>query len=306
MANEFLKPEVIAAASLGILQREVVLPQTVTRLGVADFRGAKDDTITMRVPAIRKARTRALRATSALIADDLAELGVDVTLDTHVYDLANITDAELTLDIKDFGAQVLQPQIRGVVEELEDTIVGALEGATVGADQTFSGVDESDEPYDVFVDARAELNRLNVPRASRFAVLGANVESWALKSDKLSKVNESGSDSALRDATLGRLAGFTTLGSNALDPDAAYFYVSSAIAFALVAPVVPAGATFGQTVSGDGMALRWLRDYDPTYARDRSLVDAFTGASSVEDQYGEEPSAFNRRLVKLELAGAGS
>lgn len=304
MANAFLKPEVIAAAGLGILRREVVLPQTVSRLGIADFRGAKNDTITMRVPAIRTAKTRAMRSGAALVAEDLTEVGVDVTLDTHVYDLANITDEELTLDIRDFGAQVLQPQIRGVVEELEDTIVGALEGATVGADQELS-VDESDDPYDVFVDARKVLNTLNVPRASRFAVLGANVEAWALKSDKLSKVNESGGDSALRDATLGRVAGFTTLGSNAVDPDAAYFYVSSAVAFALVAPAVPAGATFGQSVSSDGMALRWLRDYDPTYARDRSLVDAFTGASSVEDTYNDDP-AFNRRLVKLELASAGS
>lgn len=304
MANAFLKPEVIANAALGILRREIVLPQTVTRLGLADFRGAKDDTITMRVPAIRQAKTRAMRSGAALVAEDLTEVGVDVTLDTHVYDLANITDEELTLDIRDFGAQVLQPQIRGVVEELEDGIAGALAGATVGADQTLA-VEETDEPYDVFVDARTVLNGFNVPRNSRFAVLGANVEAWALKSDKLSKVNESGTDSALRDATLGRIAGFTTLGSNAVDPDAAYFYVSSAVAFALVAPVVPAGATFGQGVSADGMALRWLRDYDPTYARDRSLVDAFTGASSVEDTYDEDP-AFNRRLVKLELAGAGS
>lgn len=304
MANDFLKPEVIANTGLGILQREIVLPATVTRLGLADFRGAKDDTITMRVPAIRQAKTRALRATSALVAEDLTEVGVDVTLDTHVYDLANITDAELTLDIRDFGAQVLQPQIRGVVEELEDTVAGALAGATVGSGQN-RVVASSAEPYDVMVDASMVLNTLNVPRLGRWAVVGANVEAWALKSDKLSKVNESGTDSALRDAILGRVAGFTILGSNAIDPDAAYFYHSSAIAFALVAPVVPAGATFGQGVSGNGLSLRWLRDYDPTYARDRSLVDAFTGASSVEDTYNEDP-AFNRRLVKLEVTGLGS
>lgn len=305
MANAFLKPEVIAAAALGILRREIVLPATVWRMGQSDFRGAKNDTITLRVPAIRTAKTRALRASSALVAEDLTEVGVDVTLDTHVYDLANITDAQLTLDIKDFGVQVLQPQIRGVVEEIEDTVVAALAGATVGSGQDRVVADTAD-PYDTFIDCGKVLNTRNVPRAGRFAVLGANVEAWALKSDKFSKVNESGTDSALRDAILTRGAGFTILGSNAIDPDEAYFYHSTAVALGIVAPVVPAGATFGQGVSDNGLAMRWLRDYDPTYAQDRSLVDAFVGASSVEDQYGAEPAAFNRRMVKLEVTGLGS
>lgn len=304
MANAFLKPEVIANAALGILQREIVLPQLVWRYGVADFKGAKDDTITLRVPAIRKAKTRVMRSGSALVAEDLTEVGVDVTLDTHVYDLANITDEELTLDIADFGSQVLQPQIRGVVEEIEDAVVGALEGATVGAGQDLV-VSSSADPYDTFLTARKRLNTRNVPRDGRIAVLGANVEEWALKSDHISKVDESGSDSALRDAQIGRIAGFQTVGSNAVDPDEAFFFHRTAIALAIVAPVVPAGATFGQGVANGGIGLRWLRDYDPTYARDRSLVDAFVGASSVEDTYNEE-AAFNRRLVKLEVTGLAS
>lgn len=296
MANSFLKPTQIAAAALALLQREIVLPRLVTRYGVADFMGAKDDTLTLRVPAIKAARTRALRATSALTADELAETSVDVTLSTHVYSLVGITDAQLTLDIKDFAAQVLAPQVRGIVEEYENQVATALSDARPQqASQQITFNTSTDDAYDLAVEARKVLNDLNVPREGRFFVVGSAVEAAFLKCDKLSKVNESGSSSALRDAVIGNVAGFTVVGSNAIAESAAYAGHRSAVAFANVAPVVPDGATYGKSMTFEGLAMTWLRDYDPTYASDRSLVHGFVGASSVDDGTGDT----NKRIVKV-------
>ena len=56
MPNTFLKPETIARTGLGLLRRELILPRLVTRLGIEDFRGAKNDTVNVRVPARLAAR----------------------------------------------------------------------------------------------------------------------------------------------------------------------------------------------------------------------------------------------------------
>lgn len=285
MANTFIKAEQIVEAATLLLNRQLVVARTVWRQPDASFVGAKDDTITLRVPASRVARTRTMRSTDALVADDLAETSVPVQLDTHVYDLLNITDEQLTLDIRNFVVQVLAPQMQGVAEGMEDVIVAALQAADFEADPvTFDeGVDE---PYDVLVDASAALNALKVPRANRVVLVGTDVEAALLKSDKLSKVNESGTSDALREAIITRVAGFTVIGSTALDPDEAYAYHQTAVAFGNVAPALPDGAPHKARVAMDGFALRHIRDYNPTNSTgpvDRSLVDAFVGASSVEE-----------------------
>src|SRR5687767_4752387 len=134
MANTFLKSEKILRSALSLLQREIVLPRLVWRFGKPDYDGAKDDTITVRVPAVLTARDYEWRTrNNAIVMDDLTETGVDVTLDTHPYSAVAVTDEQLTLDIVNFGTQVLQPQVRAVGERLENLIATTLGGAVVPA-----------------------------------------------------------------------------------------------------------------------------------------------------------------------------
>lgn len=305
MANTFIKAGQIVQAAALLLQREIVLPRLVWRQPDAAFKGALDDTITLKVPAVRTARTRTMRSTTALVADDLTETSVPVQLDTHVYDLLNITDEQLTLDIVDFATQVLNPQMRAVAEGMENVIAAALGAADWEADAIYF-TEGSDEGYDVLVLAGRELNKLNVPRAGRVFACGANVEAALLGDDRVVKANEAGTDSALREATIARLAGFTIVGTNALGEDEAYAFHQTAIAFANVAPALPDGATMKARVATESLALRYLRDYNPTNATgpvDRSLVDAFVGAASVEEGSGD---LTNRRGVEIDFTPLGS
>jgi hypothetical protein len=300
VANVFIKAgQIVDAASL-LLQREIVLPRLVWSQPSAAFVGALNDTVTLRVPTVRTARTRTMRSTTALQADDLTETSVPVVLDTHVYDLLNITDEQLTLDIVDFARQVLSPQLRGVAEGMEDVIAGALDAATVAAGQEIDDIDTDTPPtsgqaYAVAIEARKILNDLNVPRSERVLVLGSDLEAWFLQ-DPVIVNHNSGNRDALDDAMISRIAGFTIVGSNAVDSTAGFAFHRTAIAFANVAPALPDGATMKARVSTESLALRYLRDYNPTNSTgpvDRSLVDAFVGADSVE-QDGN-----NNRLVKL-------
>lgn len=299
MANTFLKPEVIARTALALLQREIILPRLVWRFGQSDFQGAKDDTITLRVPAVLTARDYEWRTrNAAIVIDDLTETGVDVTLDTHPYSAVAVTDEQLTLDIINFGTQVLQPQVRAVAERLENLIATTLGGAIVPAAAEIAHTIGTTDGYTTAVKARKVLNMQNVPMAGRVLLLGANLEEDFLNSDHLTLVDQSGSDSALRDGTLGRILGFTVVTSNAIDPDIGFAFHATAVAFGNVAPTVPDGASFGASEASDGLAMRWIRDYDPNYLRDRSVVSSFAGAASVEED-GE-----NMRLAKINMAAS--
>lgn len=309
MANETIKAAQIVEAAVLLLQREIVLPRLVWRQADANFVGALDDTITLRVPAILDARTRTMRANTALTFDEFAETAVPVKLDTHVYNGIKIRDEELTLDIRNFASQVLAPQIRAVAEGLEDVIATALAAADAEA-TSIDFVEGTDDPYEVLVAARKKLNLLNVPAGNRVALVGANVEAAILGDAKLRSVAESGAgaEDALREGTVfTRLAGFRVVSSNAIDPDAAYAFHQTAIALGMVAPALPDGATSKARVSLEGLAMRYLRDYAPensTGPVDRSLVDCFVGAASVDE--GETGSETNKRIVHINFTGDGS
>lgn len=284
MANTFIKPTVIIRTALGLLQRAIVLPGLVWTDAFHDFTGAYNDTVSIRVPGRLTARTRDLRGTGGartITLDNLTETKVDVTLDTDIYSAVPVTDEELTLDISDFGAQVLAPQVRAVAEGLENGLVTAMQEATYETTVTFDPAD----PFGSIIDARKALNDADVPASGRALVVGSAIEAAILKDDKFSRYDASAQAgvTALQEARLGRIAGFDVYMSNALNEDEAFAFHMTAFVLASRAPVVPDGATFGRSESYQGLAMRWLRDYDFANVQDRSLVDAFTGTAHVED-----------------------
>lgn len=284
MANSFIKAEQVIAQMLGVLERDTVLAQFTWRDLTADrFKGAKDDTVSLKVPAFTSARTRVLRGGAAIVVDELDETKVDVTLDTHVYKAIGVSDEEMTLDITDFGEQVTAPAMSSVVRKVDEAVGTEMAAATPEVEVT---LDESD-PYLGLVDARIALNNHSVPAAGRFLAVGANVEAAILKSDRLSKFDTSGSSEALREAIIGRIAGFTAVTAIGLDPDIAIAAHRTAFPLALVAPDVPAGASWGEKRTYRGLQLRTLRDYDPTGASgpvDRLLTDTFMGVGTTLDR----------------------
>jgi P22 coat protein - gene protein 5 len=293
VANTFIKATRVAAAALGLLEREIVLPGLVWRDAGGDFAGAGGDTISIRVPARTTARTRTLRGargassegTGIITMDDLTETKVDVTLDTDVYNAVPVTDEELTLDITDFGTQILAPQVRAVAEGIENALADEMLGATYATTLTLDTTD----PYKTAVDAGVALNKANVARTERFLVVGADMEGVFLKSDHLSKVDQAGDDSALRRAVIGRLAGFgDVIATNALPPDIGFAFHRTAFVLGMRAPAVPSGASFGSSQTYQGLAMRWLRDYDFRNVQDRSLVDVFIGTTAVVDGRSNE------------------
>lgn len=304
MANSYLKAEKIAATALGLLQREIVLPGLVWKDAGGSFVGAAGDTITMRVPARTQARSRTLRGARGLASegtgiiqmDELTEHSVDVTLDEAIYSAIPVTDEELTLDINDFAAQILAPQVRAVAEGLENKLAAEMVGATYAKTVTIphSKLPDGTTPdtlnWDVFrglAQVRKYMNVANIPQNDRIIVVGSDMEEAFLNDAHLNRFDasgDSGPGSALRDATLGRIAGFNqVIVSNALPAAFGVAFHRTAFVLNLQAPVVPSGVPFGSNQSFEGLAMRYIRDYDFRNVQDRGMVDLYCGTNTVVD-----------------------
>jgi hypothetical protein len=280
--STFLKPTVIVNTALGVLRRELVLPNLVWRDAAGDFAGALNDTISIRLPAYAKARTRVLRSGSARTRDNIAEQKVDVTLNTDVYKDIKISDEELTLDIKNFGLQVLNPVLAGVAETIEDQLIATIQGATYAKSIAFTYA-TGDVWKDIILPARELLNKARVPQAGRVLAVGSGIETAMLGTALFVQAQQSGNTNALEEAVIGRKAGFTIVSVPGLGPNEAYAFHQTAYVMSNRAPVVPAGAPFGASQSYDGMAMRVVRVLDSSTIQDILAVDSWTGSNVTAD-----------------------
>lgn len=290
MAVSTIKATKVVNTALGLLLRQLTLPRLVWRDPVGDFAGVLNDTISVRLPAYAPAHTRTLRSGSARTKDSIHERKVDLTLDTDVYKWIGVSDEVMTLDIADFGSQVLNPITLGIAQAMEDKLATTISGATYENNIAF--VSSTDDAYtDVAVKARMYLNNAYVPTDGRTLVCGSLLEEAFLNSDRFIKANESGSDQTLREAIIGRVAGFTVVSSPAIAPDEAYAFHRTAFAMSSRIPVVPAGAPWGAQSSYEGLALRFVRAFDIENVEDQLAADSWMGASVVTDDghYTDDP-----------------
>jgi len=297
--SNFLKPTVIVQTALGLLVRELTLPALVWRDPVGDFAGAFNDTISIRLPAYVEANERALRSGATRSKSALFERKVDLTLDTDIYLDVPISDEQLSLDIRDFGMQVLNPMTEAIGRKIEDKLVDVITGATYENSIPYTAADK--KPYlEVAVPARTLLNQARVPMAGRSIVCGSALEAAFLSDDEFIRADHIGTsaEQTVREGFIGRVAGFNVYTSPAIDSDKGYAFHSTAYALSNRAPVVPAGAPYGHSDTYQGLALRTVRVFDPDAVEDRLVMDSWLGATAVTDEghYDADPAAGGRFL----------
>lgn len=280
MASVFIKATKVVNTALGVLERDLVLPNLVWRDAGGSFVGVFGDTITIRLPAYATARNRVMRSGATITLDDLDETSVNLKLDTEVYKAVKISTEQLTLDIIDLGAQVLAPVMGSITRKVEDNLAAEMQGAQYHFQHIFDPLD----PWKGLIQARIDLNNANVPAADRFLAVGTNVEAALLQSDRVSLVINSGDPQALRDATLGKLAGFQVVSVPGLDPDIAIAAHKTAFVLSMQTPAISRGITWGETATWRGFAMRVLADYDPTILADRFVADVYMGTATTKDR----------------------
>jgi hypothetical protein len=280
--------------ALPMLQRQLIAPLVTTMLASENFKGALGDTVNLKVTdgSIATAREYDFRGrTGPIVLDDIFQSGGNfpVRLNQHLYSATGLEDEHFTLDDISFARDVLAPQVTAVAEKMEGKTIAAFRNLTFKHELDF---DASDDPHLVTLEARRLMDSDKVaPRQGRVHLVGSDVAAAWLASDRLSKYESTGETGtpALRDAIIGRLAGAPVIEHNGLNPEEGYYLHSTGLLVANVAPVVPLGATTGQSgISKLGYGLRWVQDYDANYLRDRSIVSSFYGVNEVRDERDED------------------
>lgn len=287
-ANDFLTPVRIARTAIGALEQDLVLPRLVNRTAEAEFRGGTGTVVNVRIPGTitgggARTYTQTLRdANTPIVLDRLAETTVPVAMGPEIYKGVPVTDDDFTFELTDFNEQVLDPLVRVVGRGAESVIVNELNSFT--ADATITPALDGSDLHDALIEARMVLNKRFVPLESRVLVVSPEIEALMLKDEanRLVRYDASGSTEALRNATIGRLYGMPVVVGLELTANSMMIFDRDAFTFALRAPIVPSGVPFGASVSYQGLALRFIRDYDPAFLQDRAIVSTFAGAETLD------------------------
>ncbi|QMP84555.1 major head protein [Streptomyces phage Endor2] len=281
--HQIVKPEKLAATAVGMLEQELVIPNLFQKEGIDQFKGADNDTVSVKVEGVLPFHDYAFRndRSAPIVFDEYKERKIAVTFGGNVYSAVKVTDEQNDFDLDDWG-KLLRPQVKAVGRGLQRRAVATLTG------QNYSVVIGNAQANlrGAIIEARRVLNKFNVPDDQRYLLVGTDFESALLSDDKLNlaqNVGDSEAESALQTATLTNRFGFKIVVDQTIPADAAYAFAGSAFIFLSGAPSVPQSVPYGATQSFESIALRWVRDYDPTYMQDRSVVNTYAGFRSVTD-----------------------
>lgn len=281
MANAFFTPAQAAAVAANLANEEAFLSALVSRNFANDLlAGGKGGApISIKIPTTLIARERDIDdITTNIVMDEIAETSVTLNLDrVHDYSAVPLSEADMTLNIEDFSAQVLKPQAEAIVDSLEHKLTTKLLAI---AKTNLAGVtyDEAN-PTAYFTQIRKVLRKNGVAVNGLNMIVGAEVYANLLDAKAIEDVSQSGSTAALREGGVGRVRGFNVVESTRVPDSEILAFHKDAVTLATRAPVVPGGASFGATVNEKGFSLRFLRDYIADKTVDRSLVSTFSGVA---------------------------
>jgi hypothetical protein len=281
--HQIVKPEKLVATAVGMLEQELVIPNLFQKQGVDQFKGAENDTVSVPVEGVLPFHDYEWRndRSKPIVFDEYKERKIPVAFGGNVYSAVKVTDEQMDFDLNGWG-KLLRPQVKAVARGLGRRAVRTLTSAqynvTIGkAASNLRGA---------FIEAQRVLDAFHAPAESRYMLVGSDYHAALLGDDKLNlaqNVGDSEAQSALRTATIGSRYGFTVIKAREIPGDAAFAFSSSGFIFLSAAPSVPQSVPYGATTSFEDIALRWVRDYDPTYMHDRSVVNTYAGFRSVTD-----------------------
>lgn len=194
--NKILTPQVIANEALLVLESNLTMANLVHRDYSKEFVNV-GDTITVRKPA----KFVAKNFIGEVEEQEISEGSVTVKMDRYRDVTVGVTSKEMTLDIKDFSKQVIEPALTAVAQAVDIDLL------TVGIEKAGSKVSVSATPViaDIANVAKA-LDKKKAPRdKNRNLVLATDTMYKYNTLDNFAKVCYKGDSEALKEAEIGRV-----------------------------------------------------------------------------------------------------
>lgn len=319
--HEVVKPQFIADAAVSALQERAVASNLVTRDGFEKFTGLENDTVNMRVKGSLPVRRYAWRndRSQPIVTDTFRDTVVQVKIEPdRNYSAVKLIDEDKLFDFEGGWGDIFSRQTEALTYHNEVRILNQIVNAPyereIVIDSTAASIKgqaelNRDNLFNAFVDAKSDMKKMRSPGTDYVCIVGAGLAAEIQKSQKLVTAQGLG-DTALSQATLGTIAGVTIVENPQLDDHVGYVFSKSGFVFYNAAPPIPNSAPFAAAASAGGFALRWVMDYDTSFATDRSLFDTFVGYNytrdfiELQDEAGRvytSPEQYFVRGVKLIL-----
>ena len=246
MNNTFLTPEVVANEALMCLTGNLVMADLVHRDYADEFVNL-GDTISIRKPA----KFVAKNFTGTTEPQDITEGSVSVKLDRFRDVTVAVTSKEMSLDIEDFSAQVVQPAMQAIAQAIDQDLLAV---ATAAAKEVTDFAGNMSE----LADLAKQLDIAKAPMQSRSLVLHPEHKYRYAVLENLSNVSYAGDNETLRDALLGKIYSMETyMDQNA--PDSLATQPGTATAYTVTGTKgsnkVTVNDLQGTIVAGDGFIL---------------------------------------------------
>ena len=221
MANDFFTPAEAAVNSAKLVGEDAFLSALVSKNAQDEFLqvGKGGAPVSVKMPTTLIARERDIAdTTSSIILDEITEERKTFQLSAKMdYQAVPLSEADLNLNLVDFGSQVLGPQTASIADKIEHKLASALLGVPVteitrgGAPVVFSA-----DPIAYFTALRKQLRDNGVSAEGLNVAVGTEVYAALLDAKAITDVSESGSTAALREAGIGRIRGFNIVESTRL------------------------------------------------------------------------------------------
>jgi len=201
MANTFLTVNEIAKESVMRLQNNLVMAKLVHTDYSNEF-STKGQTISIRKPSSFVAND----FTGTTSTQNISESNVLVTLDSIADVTVEVSSKEMSLNIEDFGVQILDGAMQAIAQKIDSRLAGlyneipyyhGIAGTTPDGLDDFSGVAK-----------RMNINK--VPFSNRSLVIDPEAQAKMSVLDAIVNAEKSGSTQALREANIGKILGFDT------------------------------------------------------------------------------------------------
>ena len=198
MSNQFLTTDLIAREALVRLRNNLVFAGLVYADYSNEF-AQVGDTIQVKRPATFEAKD----FTTDVDPQNIVEENVLVKMDKVADVTVEVTSRQLTQNIQDFGAQVVEGAMQAIAQKIDEDLAGLY------VDIPFYAGDAGQTPAKLehLADARKVLNENKVPFGMRRLVVDPEADANLLILDSIVNAEKSGSTQALREANIGRLLG---------------------------------------------------------------------------------------------------
>ena len=195
MENTLITPQIVAQEALLVLESQLTMANLVHRDYSKEFVQV-GDTITVRKPA----KFVAKNFTGTVSAQDITEGSVPVKMDRFRDVTVKVTAKEMSLDIKDFSTQIVEPALMAIAQAVDMDLLA------VGVEKAAKTATVSGTPVigDIAGVGKA-LDVSKAPKQNRNLALPAEIQYKYNTLDNFAKVSYAGDSQALRDAEIGKV-----------------------------------------------------------------------------------------------------